>query len=369
MRRSSLVLCVPSLIQGGAERVIRWLADGLQSRGHDVVLVTVAGRETDFYSPPALARRISLADDMAARSDMAVFRALRRFLTERRPDLVISFLPRTNVGCVLVSRLTGCRVVVCERIDPRMEPLPWSTRIGRAVVYPLSHGIVLQTAGATNWARQRVPFGPLGIIPNPVQSMIRLPEIEPEPVMLGVGRLYPQKRFDRLIDAFAAIAAEYPQLRLRIVGDGPLREDLRKRADQTGFGPRIELPGATQDIASEYARAKVFVLSSDFEGFPNVLAEAMSLGLPVVAVDCPTGPAEMIESGKNGILVQAGDNIGLIAAIRSVLQNEELAARLGREARNVEARYAPETVLDQWEAFISLVSRPRASELIGSCER
>lgn len=369
MGRSSLVLCIPSLIQGGAERVICWLADGLQSRGHDVVLVTAAARERDFYSPPALARRISLADDMAVRSDIRVLRALHKFLIARRPDLVISFLPRTNVASVLVSRLTGCRVVVCERIDPRMEPLPLSTRIGRALVYPLSHGIVLQTAGATNWARQRVPFGPLGIIPNPVKPMVRPAAVEPEPVILGVGRLYPQKRFDRLIDAFAAVAAEFPQLRLRIVGDGPLRSELRERADRTGFGSRIELPGSRQDIATEYARAKVFVLSSDFEGFPNVLAEAMSMGLPAIAVDCPTGPAEMIESGKDGILVSPGDKDGLVAAIRSVIQDEKLADRLGREARNVVTRYAPETVLDQWEAFIGLVSKPEAREPIGSCER
>lgn len=357
MRPLSLVLCAPSLAQGGAERVICWLADGLRKRGHEIVLVTAASRERDFYSPPALAQRISLADDMATRGDMAAFRALRKFLSQRRPDLVITFLPRTNVASVLASRLAGCRVVVCERIDPRMEPLPWSTRIGRAIVYPLSHGIVLQTAGATAWAKRRVPFGRLGIIPNPVRRLVRPAGIEPVPVMLGVGRLFPQKRFDRLIDTFAALAADFPQLRLRIVGDGPLRDQLRRRADATGFGPRIELPGAIRDIESEYARARLFVLSSDFEGFPNVLAEAMSFGLPVVAIDCPTGPADLIRSGKDGILVPLGDEQGLITAVQSVLRDEGFAARLGREARDVTTRYAPEVVLDQWETYIATVSR------------
>jgi len=367
MRPSSLVLCVPSLAQGGAERVVCWLADGLEARGHEVVLVTAASRERDFYSPPALAQRVSLADDMGARSGVAALRALHELLTKRRPDLVISFLPRTNIASVLISRLAGCRVAVCERIDPRMEQLPWSTRIGRAVVYPLAHGIVLQTAGATGWARRRVPLGRLAIIPNPVRPLTRPAGIEPAPVILGVGRLYPQKRFDRLIDVFAAIAADFPQLRLRIVGDGPMRDHLRRRASATGFGQRIEFPGAIQDIESEYAHAKLFVLTSDFEGFPNVLAEAMSLGLPVVAVDCPTGPAEMIRSGTNGILVPRGDEQGLISAIRSILQDEELATRLGQEARNLGNRYLPEMVLDQWEAYIAEVSRlPCTRETVGS---
>lgn len=357
MRPSSLVLCAPSLAQGGAERVICWLADALRERGHEVVLVTAASRKRDFYSPPALAQRVSLTDDMAARGSIAALRALHALLSQRRPDLVVSFLPRTNVASVLASRLAGCRVVVCERIDPRMEPLPWSTRIGRALVYPLSHGIVLQTGGARVWARRHVPFGHLGIIPNPVRHLVRPAGIEPAPVILGAGRLFPQKRFDRLIDVFAAIAPDFPQLRLRIVGDGPLRDQLQQRAEATGFGSRIEFPGAIQDIESEYARAKLFVLSSDFEGFPNVLAEAMSFGLPVVAVDCPTGPAEMIRSGINGILVPRGDEQGLIAAVRSMLHDEKLAARLGQEARDVVNRYAPQAVLDQWEAYISVVLR------------
>lgn len=357
MHPSSLVLCAPSLAQGGAERVICWLADGLRARGHEVVLVTAASRERDFYPPPALAQRVSLADDMAARSDVAALKALYELLSHRRPDLVVSFLPRTNVASVLMSRLAGCRVVVCERIDPRMEPLPWSTRLGRALVYPLSHGIVLQTAGATAWARRRVPFGSLGIIPNPVRHLVRPAGIEPAPVILGAGRLVPQKRFDRLIDVFAAIAGDFPEYRLRIVGDGPLRDQLRQRAEATGVGRRIEFPGAVRDIESEYARARLFVLTSDFEGFPNVLAEAMSLGLPVVAIDCPTGPAEMIRSGINGILVPRGDEPGLVSAVRSLLQDERLAARLGREAREVASRYAPEAVLDQWEAYIAMASR------------
>lgn len=358
MRPSSLVLCAPSLAQGGAERVICWLADGLVARGHDVVLVTAASRRKDFYAPPALAQRVSLADDLGAANGISALAALFRFLRRHRPDLVISFLPRTNVASTLAGRLAGCRVVVCERIDPRREPLPWSTNLGRAFVYPLAQGIVLQTAAASGWARRRVPFGRLGIIPNPVRVLSRPPGIEPGAVLLGVGRLFAQKRFDRLISVFAAVAADFPQLRLRIVGDGPLRDDLRLLADKSGFGERIELPGAIKDIEAEFARARLFALTSDFEGFPNVLAEAMSLGLPVVSVDCPTGPAEMITSGVNGVLVALGDENGLIAAVRSVLADEDMAARLGRAAKEITKRFSSDAVMDAWEAYLSAVLEP-----------
>lgn len=369
MRPSSFVLCAPSLAQGGAERVICWLADALKSRGHDVILVTASSRQKDFYSPPALVRRVSLVDDMGASLGVSALGALYRFLRRQRPDLVVSFLPRTNVASVLMGRLAGCRVVVCERIDPRSEPLPWTTNVARALLYPLAQGIVLQAAAASGWARRRVPFGRLGVIPNPVRPLNRPPGVVSQSIMLGVGRLTPQKRFDRLIRTFASLASEFPELRLRIVGDGPQRQELRARADETGFGDRIELPGAIRDIESEFVRARLFVLTSDFEGFPNVLAEAMSLGLPVVSTDCPTGPSEMIESGVNGILVRRNDEDGLIAAVRSVLLDAQLAARLGQAAAEMGARFAPEAILDQWEAYLGAVighSYRRGRMVIGS---
>ncbi|RKT47456.1 glycosyltransferase family 4 protein [Thiocapsa rosea] len=350
--RLSIALCAPSLGQGGAERVVCWLCDGLANRGHDVLLVTRASRSEDFYPAPERARRISLIDDFRVKSGPLQLLALYRVLKSLRPDITISFLPRTNVACALTASVLKCPVVVCERADPRSEPLHWTTSAARVLAYPLAAGIVLQADTARTWAARRVRGGVVGVIPNPVRPLLRPPHVVGGPILLGVGRLCPQKRFDRLIRAFASVAPDFPDLNLRIIGDGPLRNELRDLADASGFGARIALPGATLDIEAEYARARLFVLTSDFEGFPNVLVEAMSLGLPVIALDCPTGPAEIIRDGVDGILVPKGDEMALTRTLRMVLSDDQLAARLGRKAVEIQLRFAPEGVLDQWESFL-----------------
>jgi glycosyltransferase involved in cell wall biosynthesis len=229
------------------------------------------------------------------------------------------------------------------------------------LTYPFSAGLVLQTNAAIQWARRRAPFGQLCVIPNAVTRFDEIEQaVKKEELVLGVGRLSHEKRFDRLIRSFAAIALDYPLARLRIVGDGPLRKQLRSLADSTGFGPRIELPGAVLNISAEFNRAKLFALTSDFEGFPNALLEAMSLGLPVISLDCPSGPAEIVTSGINGILVPRDNENDLVLALRRILDDPKLAMRLGVKAKEVTQTYASESILGKWETFLwSVVSGRR----------
>ena len=172
------------------------------------------------------------------------------------------------------------------------------------------------------------------------------------PVILGVGRLTPQKGFDRLVRAFAPVAAAHPEWTLRICGNGPRRVPLRHLVRRLALATRVQRPGAVERIDKEMTRASVYVLSSRFEGFPMVLLEAMSMGLAIVSFDCPTGPRELLDDSRTGLLVPEGDVAALAAAIERVVTDRELRARLGAAAREASRVYAPDRVGARWRELL-----------------
>jgi glycosyltransferase involved in cell wall biosynthesis len=172
-------------------------------------------------------------------------------------------------------------------------------------------------------------------------------------VVVAAGRLTPQKGFDRLIPAFAGVAELYPDWRLRIFGAGRDRALLKGLIVAHRLEGRVMLMGHTDRLAEEMADAAIFVLSSRAEGFPMVVLEAMAAGLPVVSFDCPTGPADMITHGFDGLLVPEGDVAALSASIRQLIGDPQLRARMGAEARRTAARYDQRTICDRWEAVLA----------------
>jgi glycosyltransferase involved in cell wall biosynthesis len=178
------------------------------------------------------------------------------------------------------------------------------------------------------------------------------------PVVLGVGRLTPQKGFDLLIKSFAPkVAAAQPAWTLRICGEGPRREGLQAMVARRDLRDRIELPGWIGNIAAEYERASIFALSSRSEGFPVVLLEAMSKGLPVVAFDCPTGPADIIEGGRNGFLIPAGDVDAFAEALLELIRDEPKRRAFGQAAAERAAEWQGSRIVPLWERLLDELTR------------
>lgn len=173
--------------------------------------------------------------------------------------------------------------------------------------------------------------------------------------MVAAGRLVPEKGFDRLIDAWTAVAQAHPDWVLDIHGEGALRRRLQEQIDRAGLSDSVRLRGHTVDMGRVFAEASLFVLSSRREGFPMVLLEAMSTGLPLVAMDCPRGPGEIV-TAANGRLVPDGDTDALGAALVELVGDALVREALGTQARRDAELYLPEVVAAQWRTHLGRVA-------------
>lgn len=364
--RPDLALFLPSLAGGGAERVVVDLATTLAAAGHRVELV-LARREGPYLAdvPSAVA-----VVDLGARRVAAALPALARYLRRRRPHALLATLEHANVVALLAARTApGVRVVVREANTTPLDLGADGSR-GRVVgwlmrrLYPRAHRVVAVSEGVASALRDGlgVPAERIEVIGNPVVTPRvlagagRAPAHRwfhdgGPPVVLGVGRLEPQKGFDVLLRAFAGARSRHP-CRLLLLGDGGRRAELEALAAELGVAEEVALPGFDPDPFPAMAAAGAFVLSSAWEGLPNVLIQAMALGTPAVATDCPSGPAEVTDGGRLGWLVPVGDATAMADAIVAALAG-------GRRPMDAawRARYAPETVAARYERVLGLQPR------------
>jgi glycosyltransferase involved in cell wall biosynthesis len=361
-----IALVISALGPGGAERVIVTLANCWAARGWSVSLITFEPPGTAPYyplDPRVMLRQLGIASVgsplwRAVRQNLRRIGALRRALRAADPDLAISFLAKINVLTVLASHGLGFPVVVSERNNPEQQRFRgiWSWLRQRlygtawCVVAP-SRGVLESFSGAIR-ARGRV-------IPNPVDLAHATSARRGDGRLVAVGRLVHQKGFDLLLRAFAEITPEHPAWTLTIWGEGEERMALEALCASLGLTGRVRLPGLTERPGQWVEDADIFVLSSRFEGFPNVIAEAMAAGLPVIAFNCPWGTDEIVRDGEDGLLVPPGDVQALASALRRLIADPERRRTLGEAgARNVR-RFGKEAVVAQWDALIRAAVAPR----------
>lgn len=359
-----LLFFIDSLRCGGAQRVCATLCNHWAERGWDVTLATFDDGATPPFFPlvPGV-RHVSLALTPRPRgvvrsviNNLRRVQRLRRFVARERPDCIVSFIDGTNVLALLAARGTGIPVVVSERTDPARHAIPRPWRILRRTTYPWARTIVLQTRAAAayfpaSWASR------IAVVPNPVPRVAPLASTHGAPDggmhrILGLGRLEKVKGFDLLIRAFATIASTRPEWELTIFGDGPERDSLAAEIARSGLETRISLPGTAVDAIGALRRADLFVLSSRYEGFPNALCEAMACGVPVVAFDCPSGTAEIVRDGVDGLLVPAEDEGALSGAMARLIADPDARRRMGRRATEVSDRFSVERIAMLWERVL-----------------
>ena len=374
-----IVLLISSMNAGGAERVAAALANRWVALGHEVWIVPCfsQGSGQSFYALDERVKLHWLVDDLPkSRLLSRVLKplVLRSKLKAWQPDVVVSFLTNVNVTALLATQGLSVPVVVCERTNPLSEShLPFVLRKLRKGLYPKAAAVMMQTAAAArDYALYRPSIKYIPAIANPIsadlieelkavdeQVSIKSDAAEPK-VLISMGRLVEIKRFAFLIDCFADLAKDFPQWQLHIYGSGPLADKLAAQIKRLSLSEQVFLKGATKTPWQVMREADAFAMSSEREGFPNVLLEAMANGLPSIAIDCPYGPAELTQQGQAALLVplemaDQGDYAqttrkAFIDGLAKLLSDELLRERLASEGQqHVLENYSEEKVIADWE--------------------
>lgn len=358
----NVLFIVSSMGGGGAQRVAALLCNAWTKRGHQVTLMPTFSRkgECAYDLEPGVNLEF-LADYVGGKwGRLRRLWALHRYIRRTRPDVIISFLGHVNVAALLAAIGTKVPVIVSERIYPPLnDSEKLATRLLRWLIYRWSERVVVQTVTVQRWIEENCPGSKGVVIPNPVsfpmtvvEPVVKPPEVieEGRRVILAVGRLDPQKRFDVLVATFARLAPLYPEWDLVIVGEGPELFSLKAEIETANLGGRIHLPGFLGNVGDWYTRAELYVLPSAYEGFPNTLIEAMSYGLPCIAFDVPTGPAEIMDGGRLGVLLPDVDHVSALEkTMVNLLRDDTRRDELSRRAVSVQSKYAMKPVLRQWD--------------------
>ncbi len=348
---------------GGAERVAALLANSWTRRGDDVTLMaTFSKRGECVYRLDEGVQLEFLSDHCrAAAGRLKRLLVMRHFIRRTRPDVIVSFLTNVNVAALLAGAGLGIPVIASERTYPPLENprLPFFYRVMRRLTYPAAGALVAQTAQTADWMRRFASNVPIATIPNPV--VLPLPESEPridpgsvlgvgDKLVLWAGRIDGPKRPEIAIEAFSRLAADMPEWKLALIGDGPRRAELMAVVVAHGLQERILLPGFAGNLADWYERADIYAMTTSFEGFPNSMLEALAHGRASIAFDVLAGLRELSDGGRRFMLLPDRDHADeLTEALRAFMSSAGLREQFAATAKEVTHVYSEQNVLTQWD--------------------
>ena len=359
----------PSNTSGGAERVMSLLANEL-SKEHEVFFVTLDSN-TKFYELRADVKKISL--NLYTVEESKIIRAIRIIPLEIKryckfkevckkikPDVVVSFLFMTNVIGTLVCRKSNIPIIISERNDPMKYGK--IKRIVMKCIYSKASVIVCQSDYMKDYAIKQYHLGSTYTIPNPLvsdQYVEKVIEAKKKQV-ISVGRLIPQKNQKLLIKAFTNLADKYPEYEMHIYGEGPLKNELQNYINTLKMEKRIFLAGVEKEVLKKHADAQLFVLSSNFEGYPNVLVEAMANGIISISTDFPTRSArDIIKENENGFLIPVGDEKALTNRIDLILSEPSKYSYIAKNGRRIAQEIDISIIATKWEKIMEKAIREK----------
>jgi N-acetylgalactosamine-N,N'-diacetylbacillosaminyl-diphospho-undecaprenol 4-alpha-N-acetylgalactosaminyltransferase len=379
--RGKALFIINSLTGGGAERVMATLLHASAPwRARFDIALALLDREAAAYAPPEWVQTIEL--DCGGRLLPSIL-AVRRLVSDMRPDVTLSFLTRSNVANVLATAGGPTACLISERVNASAHLngglSAMTARMMVKATYPRADHVIAVSQGVAQDLRRNfgVKQSRLSVIANPVDHdriatlSAALPALSVQgDFIVAAGRLVPNKNFGMLIEGFAR--ADLPAS-LVILGEGPLRGALQAQIERLGLRDRILLPGFLDNPFAVLKRAALFALPSNAEGFPNGMVEAMACGLPVVAANCPSGPSEIllgraredvhgIAHGPAGAVVPQNDPVAFSEALRAVFEAGGRAAR-GAAALDLSRQFSVgRTAARYWAAIEGVISLHAASK-------
>ena len=351
-----IVFSIPHISLGGAQRVVITLIRWLQQNTDNEIFLLIINEGTnkgfiyDIHSIPH-----AFFKGNYFRKILVEHKLLKRL----NPDILVSFGVPNTLFDTPATFCMNLKTVVCERNDPAHFGGRAITRIFSRLLMRKANGFVFQTQDAQVFYGGEIAKRSV-VIPNPLFIGDDYPTTqyigEREKTIVTTGRLNKQKNHPLLIRAFKRIAEEFPEYKLIIYGEGPERQNDEALIQELGLQERVLLPGTINDVPDKIYKASLYVLSSDFEGMPNALMEAMALGLPCISTDCPCGgPRELTTNGEDCLLVPVGDEIAIAEAMRKVLSEEKFAMKLGKNAMKIRDKLSLDKVCKQWYEYFKTI--------------
>jgi GalNAc-alpha-(1->4)-GalNAc-alpha-(1->3)-diNAcBac-PP-undecaprenol alpha-1,4-N-acetyl-D-galactosaminyltransferase len=358
-KKINICLLIHSLQAGGMERVMVELADYFASRSDTEVHLLLYGKNREiFYSVPAGVKvhtpSFFFNDSRRLWNTFKTMRFIRKKLILLQPNTVLSIGEYWNSLVLLAAWGLHIPIFVSDRNQPN-KSLGKLHNALRRLLYPRAKGVIAQTAQAKKIYHSLYRHSNIDVIGNPIREIAGNVTVPKQKIVLTVGRLINSKHHDELISLFVRV--HQPGWKLVIVGYDHLKqknsERLQQLIDDKNANDKVVLVGKQIDVEQFYLQSRIFAFTSSSEGFPNVIGEAMSAGLPVVAFDCVAGPSDMIENGKNGFLVPLFDYDQFARKLLQLMQDDALVTRLGTQAKKDITRFSASAIGEAYFTFIT----------------
>lgn len=355
---TKILFYINALLNGGAERVLCNLANQFNKKGYQTVFVTSFPVKDEYILVDGV-KRYNLEEkerhEGFVKRNVSRVKKLAKIVKKEKPNLIISFLPEPNFRSIIVSKICNVPCIISVRNDPNQEYKNKSFFYAQKILYPLANGIVFQTEDAKNWFPKNIQKKST-IIMNQVDPKFYAIEHREETYFVAIGRLTEQKNFSLLIKCFAEFLKSHPNNSLRIYGKGNKENELNCLIRSLEIEKRVKLMGQTNNVPEVLSKAKAFIMTSDYEGMPNALLEAMAVGVPVISTDCPCGGPKMIVKHKeNGLLVPMRNSKLLLEAIIAIDDSDELRNRIKRNSKKTAEKFKPDVIFSKWEImYLSL---------------
>lgn len=354
---------ISQIMYGGAEMVLVNLANEFKDRGLDVVLITTIRMSEEPSLRNGIVRYVLNEEEKNRIIPNSVSNQyiLKKIVRTNNLDVLVSFMGGALFHGVLATLGTKTKSIISIRNDPDATFNTKKKAFLARTILPMASYCVFQTEQAQNWFPERLRKKSV-VIPNGIKSIFFNAEYKPKKrTILTCGRLEAQKNHKLLISAIKNVVKKYTDVKLVVVGEGSLKEELKSYVNELGLTSNIDFVGTTTNVVDYYSTADLFVLSSDYEGIPNVLLEALAVGVPAISTDCPCGgPHMIIEGGVNGILVPVSDVAAMTKAIECLFDNEQLKRELANNAKISVKKYEFKEIANRWIKVVNEVAMKRS---------
>lgn len=333
--------------RGGAQRVMNVLASYL-CKTYEVILINDIVAEKEYEIDTRVKRIVLTKTGFFKKT-----REIRRIIKKEKPDIVLSFLGPCNYRNILATHHLKCKTIVSVRNDPLFEYGNGLMKLIARFLFRFADGFVFQTEDAKAYFPKCVQKK-AAVIMNPVDDKFYKTKWESKNDEIAVvGRLESQKNPLLALKAFKKVSMNYPHLKMVFYGDGELKDSLMNQINTLDLSDKVILKGVVPNIEKYLAASKLFVMTSDFEGMPNALMEAMAIGVPVICTDCPCGgPRSLIRTNDEGILIKCGDLDNLVLEINKMISDTQLAKTVSRNERARALAFSSERIMKEWTQYL-----------------